>query len=66
MIYSHMKHYENICVCVCTYKCVCVFLYIYIYIYIYINTGSLTNWVECSPMVRETEVQSQVTSYQRL
>ena len=37
----------------------------HIYIYIYI-TGSLAKWVECSLMVRETWVQSQVTSYQRL
>ena len=29
-------------------------------------TGSLTKWVECSPMVRETWVQSQVDSFQRL
>ena len=36
-----------------------------IYIYIYI-TGSLAQWVECSPMVRETGVQSQVKSYRRL
>ena len=28
-------------------------------------TGSLAYWVECSPMVRETWVQSQVSSYQR-
>ena len=30
------------------------------------TTGSLAGWVECSPMVRETWVQSQVASYQRL
>ena len=29
-------------------------------------TGSLALWVECSLVVRETGVQSQVTSYQRL
>ena len=29
-------------------------------------TGSLAYWVECSPMVRETWVQSQVALYQRL
>ena len=29
-------------------------------------TGSLAKWVECSPMVRETGVQSQVESYERL
>ena len=29
-------------------------------------TGSLTKWVECSPMIWETWVQSQVASYQRL
>ena len=28
--------------------------------------GSLVYWVECSPVVRETEVQSQVESYLRL
>ena len=31
-----------------------------------LNTGSLVKWVECSLMVRETWVQSLVTSYQRL
>ena len=30
------------------------------------NTNSLYTWVECSPMVRETGVKSQVESYQRL
>ena len=30
------------------------------------KTGSLILWVECSPMVREAGVQSQVESYQRL
>ena len=30
------------------------------------KTGSLALWVECSPIVRETGVQSQVVSYQRL
>ena len=30
------------------------------------KTGSLFKWVECSPMVREMWVQSQVESYQRL
>ena len=29
-------------------------------------TGSLASWVECSPMVRETWVQPQVASYQKL
>ena len=29
-------------------------------------TGQLVKWVECSPMVQETRVQSQVESYQRL
>ena len=29
-------------------------------------TGTLVKWVECSPMVRETWVRSQVASYQRL
>ena len=31
-----------------------------------IVTGPLAKWVDCSPMTRETEVQSQVESYQRL
>ena len=39
--------------------------YIYIYIYIYIS-GPLVYRVECSSMVRETGIQSQVESYQRL
>ena len=37
-----------------------------IIIIIIITTGSLTWWIECSPMVRETGVQSQVESLQRL
>ena len=54
-------------------------IYIYIYIYIYVCVGGVNNgqkfpmfiikmqtWVECSPMARETRVQSQVESYQRL
>ena len=42
------------------------FKYIYIYIYIHINkTGPLIQWVECSPIIRETWVQSQVASFQR-
>ena len=36
------------------------------YIYVFILTGPLNLWVECSPMARETGVQSQVDSYQRL
>ena len=35
-------------------------------LYIYIYTAWLAQWVECSPMVRQTWVQSQVVSYQRL
>ena len=39
----------------------------YINIYIYTGwTGSLPLWIECSPMVQEACVQSQVASYQRL
>ena len=49
--------------CVCG---VCVCVCIYIYIYIYTHTGSLAQWIECSPMFWETGVQSQVESYQRL
>ena len=37
-----------------------------IIILIIIITGSLAKWVECSQMIRETAVQSQVESYQRL
>ena len=56
--------------CMCVYnvyarKCVCVYIYIYIYIYIH-STGTLAQRLECSPMARETWVQSQVESYQRL
>ena len=51
-----------------------LYIYIYIYIYIYTHTeyqkyvltSSLAKWVECSPIVWETWVQSQVASYQRL
>ena len=34
--------------------------------YIVIYTGTLAQRLECSPMARETWVQSQVESYQRL
>ena len=33
---------------------------------IWIFIGSLAKWVDCSPLARETRVQSQVMSYQRL
>ena len=42
-----------VCVCVCVCACVCV-------------PAHFNKWVECSPMVWETWVQSQVASYQRL
>ena len=44
--------YVCVCVCVCVWVCV------------YVPAIGLV--VECSPMARETEVQSQVESYQRL
>ena len=65
----------------CEYKyihTICLRVYIYIYIYIYCRTnvlcvdGILRVFIyiyierECSPMARETWVQSQVESYQRL
>ena len=31
-----------------------------------LGTGPLASWSKCSPMVQETEVQSQVELYQRL
>ena len=43
----------------CLYQCLEVFIFLHI-------TGSLAKWLACSPMARETRVQSQVTSYQRL
>ena len=36
------------------------------YLFIYLITGTLAQRLECSPMARETWVQSQVESYQRL
>ena len=36
------------------------------YTWVHIITGPLAKWVECSPIVQETRVQSQVESYQRL
>ena len=36
------------------------------YSYASLEAGSLAKWVECSPMVWETSIQSQVASYQRL
>ena len=45
-------------------RCVCVCVYFYIsYSCI---TGPLAKWVECSLIVRETGVQYQVESYQRI
>ena len=34
--------------------------------YIKFYTGPLTSWLECLPMARETRVQSQLESYQKL
>ena len=39
-------------------------LFVQMHIYIYINIY-MAKWAECSPIVRETWVQSQVASYQR-
>ena len=36
------------------------------YVQIFLTTGTLAQRLECSPMARETWVQSQVESYQRL
>ena len=68
---------ESMYVCIYIYiMCVYIYIHLYIcvylsmyaspYIYLYIYTGLLVSWVECSPKVRETWVQSQVPSYQRL
>ena len=38
----------------------------YLFVLLFIFNRPLAKWVECSPMVRETEVLSQVESYQRL
>ena len=35
-------------------------------LYVLHNNNTLVKWLECSPMARETWVQSQVESYQRL
>ena len=43
-----------------------IILKIIYYIILKIITSSLAEWVECSPMARETGVQSHVASYQRL
>ena len=40
-----------VCVCVCVYICTHSLAYIYIYIY----TDPQDEWVECSPMSRETD-----------
>ena len=42
------------------------YVYIKMMTNIYICTGSLAQWVECSPMIWETWVQSLVASYRRL
>ena len=71
----------NIYIYIYIYIRICIYTNIYIYIpvsiylfnsvhisidnYIYI-TGTLAQRLECSPMARETWVQSQVESYQRL
>ena len=58
-------------ICIYVYIYVCIYIYIYIYISIFnidilLLTGTLAQRLECSPMARETWVQSQVESYQRL
>ena len=61
--------YHDISICIYisnAYKQYDIYIYIYIYIYIVIMTGPLPEWVECSPVVRKTEVQSLVESCQRL
>ena len=56
-----------LCVYVCVYVCVCVCVaWECPYVYIYIYTGHWPRGLECSPMARETWVQSHVESYQRL
>ena len=50
-----------------------IYLYIYIYfvciVYVYTNFAYIIHilvwWVECSPMVHQTRIQSQVKSYKR-
>ena len=61
-IYIHI--YIHLCIHIYIY--IHTYIYIYIYIYIYALTGTLAQRLECSPMARETWVQSQVESYQRL
>ena len=39
---------------------------IFTYLWLLFDTGPLTKWIECLPMVQGTRVQSQVKSYQRL
>ena len=79
-VYGSIVH-SYVCVSVCVWECVayrCVrksVLHICVWVLrvsVYVCCVSLCVvsvyecWVECSPMVRETYVQSQVTSYQRL
>ena len=56
--FTAFKIYQSLSLFLC--------VYIYIYIYIYMHVCVLALWVECLPMIRETVVQSQVKSYQRL
>ena len=58
-ILSHHNHLS---------KFTCIIIkYVHVYIFhafFFSFIGSLSKWVECSPMVRETWVQSKVASYQ--
>ena len=65
IVSSQDRRIFSVCVCVC----VCVWNFpsnLYYCLLCFIFTGSLASWVECSPMVWETWVQSQLASYQRL
>ena len=57
-IYTHSHTHTHTYIYI--YVCVCECVYIYIYIY------WLNEYVDCSPMVQETGVRSQVESYRRL
>ena len=63
-VYLCLRVYMSINVFKCVYLSAyeCVYLYLFMGVY----TGPFALWVECSPIARETRVQSQVESYQRL
>ena len=62
----HIHIHVHMCTHIYTYLYMHMHIHIQKYTYICIYVRTLAKWLECSPMARETWVQSQVESYQRL